>query len=321
MSEGVPVAVLAAFGLEGATVAQFERGLINRHWLASAGGTRTVLRRYNTMRTREAITWEQSLVAHVAEAGWPVAPALPSLSRQSLLECEGQFWSAHRFLDGASNQAPTAEEFRLQGQLIAGLHADLMSFRERGQRPGFGCATDFDSVVRQVGTRTLPELEQALSLRELELAAEFGHRREMVLAELAAGGYSGLAEQPIHADFEDFNLLWQGGVLTGLLDFDFSRRDAAICDLAVMLVPFMPLDAARAAAVVAGYESVRPLTVQERSLICPLAKADLLRWVTFLLGTWAGEGELPAGVRRTLMVRLPAVEAIEDDWMTAWGAG
>jgi Ser/Thr protein kinase RdoA (MazF antagonist) len=95
--------------------------------------------------------------------------------------------------------------------------------------------------------------------------------------------------------------------------------DAQIHDLAVTLVPFMPLGTDEAGAVIEGHASVRELSKHERSLLPVLARAHLLWWVTHLLTGWlAGDkaGTLP-GITRTLTVRLPALDAAEDEWRAA----
>ena len=116
---------------------------------------------------------------------------------------------------------------------------------------------------------------------------------------------------PVHGDFHRFNLLWEGSRISGIVDWDACRRDALVADIAPLLMPFMPLEAELARALLEGYQSVRRLSEQERRLLLPMVRTSLLWWVGVLLGRWDGQGEPPAGIERTLGERWTALEAAE----------
>jgi Ser/Thr protein kinase RdoA (MazF antagonist) len=81
----------------------------------------------------------------------------------------------------------------------------------------------------------------------------------------------------------------------------------------------MPLPAEETAALLGGYETVRPLSPEERAALPALVRAHLLWWVTQLLGG-LGTSTRPwaiAGLTRTLTVRFPALDAAERDWRAA----
>ena len=316
MSERVPDEVLGAWGFEGARLSQFERGLINTHWLAERGEERVVFRRYNAVRTRETALWEQDLAAFAASRGWPTAPTLPSNRGERLVEHGGRLWSALPFRPGKELMTGDAAYYRRLGELIARLHVDLAEFPVAGQRPGFGTTVELDAWVRPYDSASFEELAELLNAEDAELGAALRRERERSLRELQDAGYGSLPPLPVHGDFQDFNLLWTGDELTGLLDFDFARRDAQVCDLATMLVPFLPLDPNLAAALFAGYRTVRELSEAERAVTRLLPRALLLVWVALLLAGWRDDpaSGLPGGVRRTLRRRLPAVAGAEDSW-------
>jgi homoserine kinase type II len=264
------------------------------------------------------VAWEQALVNHAAAKGWPVAVPIAAGS-STVMEQAGRLWAAAPFLPGQSDVEPTPKTWLLRGELLARLHQDLSDF-PLGQRPGFGTALEVDAWIARAGAPSFDEAVEAFANVQPDLAAEIRRRSEESTRELARLGYSELPQLPIQGDFKDLNLLWSGGELTGLLDFDASRRDLHVYDLADVLVPFMPLAPEAAAALVAGYDSVRRLTSQERRLLAPLAKAKLLWWVSMLLGAWWASGEAPGGIQRTMMTRFPAVEAATPGWQAAWDA-
>ena len=133
------------------------------------------------------------------------------------------------------------------------------------------------------------------------------------LRELSRLHYPDLADMPVHGDFQRWNLLWHEGQLTGLLDFDFARRDAQACDLAVLLVPFEPLELRLAGPLLEGYQSVRELSEVEWELLPALSRASLLLWVALLLTSWRTGANLTAvaSITQTVTIRLPALDAAE----------
>ncbi|MGK3997342.1 homoserine kinase [Sorangium sp. So ce1024] len=74
-------------------------------------------------------------------------------------------------------------------------------------------------------------------------------------------------ETLIHGDLFRDNVLWQDGEISALLDFESASRGSAAFDLAVTMLAWCfgdDLDPALAAALAAGYTSVRPLSAEER---------------------------------------------------------
>ncbi|WP_437654220.1 homoserine kinase [Sorangium sp. So ce1182] len=74
-------------------------------------------------------------------------------------------------------------------------------------------------------------------------------------------------ETLIHGDLFRDNVLWQGGEISALLDFESASRGSAAFDLAVTTLAWCfgdDLDPELAAALAAGYVSVRPLSTEER---------------------------------------------------------
>jgi homoserine kinase type II len=313
MPTTVPDAVLRAFELAGATTTQFERGLINRHWLATDGERRVVLRQYNQLRSKEGIRWEQALVERAADAHWPVPRPLASNTGQLVFEHGRSLWAAAPFLEGEPQAEPGPAMFNIVGRLLGRLHHDLAGFETEGQRPGFGKTWELDAWIAPAGVGSFNEVLARFSSEYSELGATIRGYRYRNLRELSRLHYPDLPDLPVHGDFQRSNLLWQEGQLTGLLDFDFARRDALACDLAVLLVPFEPLETRLARALFEGYGTVRELSEIEWALLPSLARAHLLLWVALLLVGWR-TGANPtavASIERTMTLRLPALEAAE----------
>jgi homoserine kinase type II len=108
--------------------------------------------------------------------------------------------------------------------------------------------------------------------------------------------YGALPRGPIHADLFRDNTMFaqslpegQSPQLTGMFDFYFAGVDAWLFDIAVCLndwcvdPPTGRADAQRSRALLQAYETVRPLSAQERELLPALARAGALRfWLSRL---------------------------------------
>ena len=76
----------------------------------------------------------------------------------------------------------------------------------------------------------------------------------------------------LHGDFAPWNLLYQNGSLTGILDFESSHLNFRVADFALSWRGYQD-------DVVLGYEEVSPLSEDERRLIVPIFWAWLFNGV------------------------------------------
>src|ERR1700693_4136207 len=91
----------------------------------------------------------------------------------------------------------------------------------------------------------------------------------------------------IHGDLFCDNVLFDGERVSGIIDFGFAATDALAYDLAIAVNDWCTvpegansgaLDPLLSGAMVAGYENVRPLTNEERTLWSVLLRAAALRF-------------------------------------------
>jgi homoserine kinase type II len=136
----------------------------------------------------------------------------------------------------------------------------------------------------------LPYIEESQATL---LRAELAYQNHV--AESSA--YAALPRGPVHADmFRDNVMFATGGSpddtaprLTGVFDFYFAGTDTWLFDLSVCLndwaidLPTGRHDAGRAEALLAAYETVRPLNAAERALLPAMLRAAALRfWISRL---------------------------------------
>jgi len=115
-------------------------------------------------------------------------------------------------------------------------------------------------------------------------------RIEALLCEL----YPKLPRQIIHRDAHMGNVLFDNGQVSGWFDFDISRKDVRLFDLIYLLSYLMPTHLTphtpeRVAIwrslcddIIAGYQSIQPLTSVEHDALPMLMMVDGLLFVSFL---------------------------------------
>ena len=220
----------------------------NRHWTVSRGAETLVLRRYRSDHFAD-LAFEREVMLRFEAAGWPVARIVENGRRGA------DDWLLMTRLPGTSRRHRTSEEQHERGRLLAQLHHTASDWPLR-ERDGFA---RLDRVVRE------PILDTALELATAHdrVGAE-GLKRllDATRTMFARLDYDAGRRTVVHGDFTPWNLLFEGDRLTGVIDFEACHRGLAVADFAM---------AWRGAydGVIAGYESIRPLSSAERALIVP----------------------------------------------------
>jgi homoserine kinase type II len=121
------------------------------------------------------------------------------------------------------------------------------------------------------------------------IQAELAYQNHVAASAL----YKALPQAPIHADLFRDNVMFDGEALSGFFDFYFAGVDACLFDLAVCLNDWCiehrgdgSADAPRTQAMIAAYQSVRPLTAAERQLMPAMLRAGALRFWLSRLWDW-----------------------------------
>ena len=116
-------------------------------------------------------------------------------------------------------------------------------------------------------------------------------RTREALADLAARWPHDLPAGIIHADLFTDNVFFVGGKLSGVIDFYFACNDFLAYDLATCLNAWCfeadaSFNVTKSAAMLAGYERVRPLTPAEAEARPVLCRGSALRFMLTRLVDW-----------------------------------
>ena len=258
-------------------------GVSNSNWLiettgADGAGARFILTMYERRIDLADLPFFLGLLDHLAGHGAPVPRTIHDREGAAYRWLGEKAVALIEFLPGVSVGEPTPAQARNVGAVLARMHALSVGFE------GHRC-NDLDiaaslKVLADCGTDALaridPHLPKVIAVAE-EVAAQLPRD---------------LPQSVIHSDLFPDNVLMLGDEVSGLIDFYFACRDAMAYDLAVTHAAWSFADAGRVqrpeigAALMAGYESVRPLEPAEREALPLLAQAATLRFISSRAQDW-----------------------------------
>jgi homoserine kinase type II len=283
-------ALLAPYDLGNLVSAKgIAEGVSNSNWLIetarpdAAATTRHILTMYEFRIEIADLPYFLGLLDHLAARGCPVP--------RSIHDAQGRLYrvvetprgpralALIEFLPGVSLNEPTAGQARAVGAALATLHgaaADYPATRANGM----GLA-EWQRLAQACGADGLASIDPALA----RIVAKH-------LPRLAQHWPQGLPSGVIHADLFPDNVLMQGDTVTGLIDFYFACNDILAYDLAVTHAAWC-FDAGGqafrpdlSAALLTGYESVRPLAAAERAALPVLAQGAAMRFAMSRAYDW-----------------------------------
>jgi homoserine kinase type II len=264
--------VLAAYGLENVRPYRIDAGRNNEHWYVGAG---LVLRRYSPFRSDAAIGYEHAIVGQLRERGWPVAVPIPSDAGRMVVVDDGRRYSLFPRLVGRRGSPRQPRQPRELGRLLGRLHRDLAAVSIAGPPDAFPRILEMaaDPAWQRLDALDDPVLNGLIRRKLAEVRTAAGS---------AASGRRGV--QLVHGDWHDGNILYQGGTVSGILDFDFAHPDLPLVDVAIAALIPQVQDSAQ---IVVGYFGARSPTEHELDLIATAQRARALGHVAFFIGRHA----------------------------------
>lgn len=252
-------------------------GVENSNYLLHTTQGFFILTLYEKRVKAEDLPFFVSLMQHLAGRGLNCPVPVQDSRGEALSRLAGRPAAIVTFLDGLSVKRPSAVHCAEVGRSLALLHQAGEGFgMERvnalsvpGWRPlAEQAGPDADKVSPGLAKRVLAEIDH--------------HERSWP---------QGLPSGVIHADLFPNNVFFIGDKLSGLIDFYFACTDAFAYDLAICLNSWcFEADASfnltKGQAMLAGYESVRPLTQPEVDALPALCRGSALRFLLTRLVDW-----------------------------------
>ena len=304
-------ALIAEFDVGELTSAKgIAEGVSNSNWLVettgkTGAGARFILTMYEFRIEVEDLPFFLSLLDHLAAKHCPVPRTIHDRSGALYRMVGDKAVALIEFLPGVSVSHPTPGQARSVGRALAQLHLASADFDQSRE-----------NAMGLVESRRLAEACGAAGMAQIDPALAALVARELPLLERAWP--SDLPRSVIHADLFPDNVLMLGEQVTGLIDFYFACTDLTAYDVAVTHAAWCfdgegrRFDPAISAALLEGYESLRPLSEAERDALPVLARAAALRFTMSRAFDWLNTPADALVVRKSPMAFARRLEFYAD---------
>lgn len=257
-------------------------GVSNSNWLVETtgstwAGTRFILTLYERRIETRDLPYFLDLLDHLAARGCPVPRTMHDRTGASFRMVEGKAAALIEFLPGVSPTRPTAAQAGSVGAVLAQMHLAARDFPlTRPNAMDFAASAAILDACGAARLATIhPDLPAMLASAHVAAALDLG----------------ALPQSQTHTDLFPDNVLMLGERVTGLIDFYFACTGPMALDLAVTHAAWCfdrdnAYEPDLGAALIAGYEAVRPLESHERALFPAIAKGACLRFVASRAEDW-----------------------------------
>jgi Putative homoserine kinase type II (protein kinase fold) len=251
-----------------------------------------ILRTYRRDRSLEKIRYELRILRVLQQKNltFQIPAPIPTATGELFAALSGTIVTISPHLSGSIPQNDNLEQAHAAGQALAELVTTLAEIRVEptSQIAPFPLSNDFAGwagcpvkPAEVIEKLPLAEKEQNQILRLLENTQAF-----------APFLYQTLPQQVIHRDYDPSNILMEGNVVTGVLDFEFCGPDVRILDLAYALSqwPFGLWNTGREWSVIdafgKGYFERQRLTLTELEMLPHVLRLRATTSLFFRLGRY-----------------------------------
>ncbi|MBS0255896.1 MAG: homoserine kinase [Proteobacteria bacterium] len=259
-------------------------GVSNSNWLVDTrggdgAGARFILTIFEGRTEVAELPFFLGLLDHLAAGGCAVPRTIHDRDGASFRMVAGKAAALIEFLPGVSVSRPTPAQARAVGAALARVHLAAQGFAP-ARANTMGPAA-WRQLLGDCGPAGLAEIDPALPT----LVAEH-------LPRVSAAWPADLPTGVIHADLFPDNVLMLGDQVAGMIDFYFACNDTIAYDVAVTHAawcfegPGGRFDPAVSAALLAGYQAVRPLDAAELAALPLLAQGAALRFLATRAYDW-----------------------------------
>ena len=295
--------------------AAFELGAVRRHKTIAAGTINSNFEvetdsgqffvRVNEGKAEVDVAWEARLVSALAEQGVVTPP--PMVARDgnpyAPLASERGKWVSVFPWRGGAHLAPgevTADSAGKLGEALARLHVAGLALPEGWRR---GSIYDHDHLTARFD-RFASSLDRVLA-RAITIIGE-----ELAIASAASTVRRRATQGLIHGDLFRDNVLWDGGEITAILDFEQASGGSLAYDLAVCINDWCwttQPELTLARALLEGYQRVRPLTPGDREALPIEVRAAATRFtITRITDVYLARVTNPEKDFRAFLARVEA---------------
>ncbi len=262
-------------------------GVENSNYTLRTTGGDYILTLYEKRVDPADLPWFLGLMTHLAKAGINCPLPVPARDGQALRMLAGKHAAITTFLPGVWPRRVRPAHCAPLGAALASLHLAAADYK--AVRPNALGTASWGPLL----ARSLPGSDAVSP----GLGAELQSAHDRILAAWP----SGLPVGHIHADLFQDNVFFLGDTLSGIIDFFFACTDIVVYDLAICLNAWcfetdFSFNVTKARAMLAAYDTVRPLSAAERAALPVLCQGSALRFALTRLFDWINT---PAGAMVT----------------------
>ncbi|MFN3212325.1 MAG: homoserine kinase [Henriciella sp.] len=254
-------------------------GVENSNYYLETTAGRFILTLFEKRANPADLPYFIALKQHLAANGFSCPLPVMASDGAALRTLAGRPAVIVTFLQGLSPRVPNAIQCREMGAGLAKLHE---------------AASDFDMErANSLDASSWPALWDGRAQHAEELQTGLAEKIDQDLNAIAqSGSLTGtLPRGTIHADLFPDNAFFLGNRFTGAIDFYFACTDALAYDLAICVnawafEPDGAFNFSKATNLIAGYESIRELTGEEKSAFPLLCRGAALRFFLTRLIDW-----------------------------------
>lgn len=253
-------------------------GVENSNFLVHTAAANFILTLYEKRVDPADLPYFLGLMEHLAAAGISCPHPVKRPDGTVLGDLAGRPAAMVTFLEGVWMRRPKTVHCAAVGGALARMHL-----------AGEGFAITRRNALTLEDWRPLwVECQKAHG----DIPSGLGDEVEGALSALEERWPKGLPVGQIHADLFPDNVFFLGEELSGIIDFYFACTDALAYDVAVCLNAWCferdhAFNITKGRALLAGYQSVRPLTPDEVEALPVLAAGAALRFMLTRLYDWA----------------------------------
>ena len=278
-------AFLADYDIGGAIAFKgIAEGVENSNYYLETDKGRFILTLFEKRVNPDDLPYFVGLKQHLSAKGFPCPEPVAAKNGMALRELAGRPALIVTFLKGMSPNRPNAAQCRGMGEGLARMHNALADFEmQRINDLGPASWPKLFAGREAVAESLAPGLEEVIS-------------ESLAKVEALRSVSDHVPRGTIHADLFPDNAFFLGDEFAGVIDFYFACTDALAYDIAVCLnawafEPGGHFNYTRGQALIAGYESVRPLEPAEREAMPTLALGAALRFFLTRLVDWTDTPE------------------------------
>lgn len=259
-------------------------GVENSNYYLETTSGRFILTLFEKRANPAELPYFIALKQHLAAQGFSCPLPVAARDGVALRSLAGRPAVIVTFLQGLSPRVPNAAQCRQIGIGLAQLHEAASTFAQ--------------ARTNDLGPSAWPMLFEGRRAIANQLQPGLAEKIETDLQAISAAQQvsAHLPRGTIHADLFPDNAFFLGDRFSGAIDFYFACTDALAYDLAICLnawafEPDGAFNFSKGANLIAGYQSIRPLTEDEQEAFALLCRGAALRFFLTRLVDWT---ETPA---------------------------